>query len=70
MHETDGAIADGNGEGNYQAISRILSKRDDIVGIYSVGGGNLGIVHLGREGPHTPLIGVITRENIVGATFG
>ena len=62
MHETDGTIADGNGEGNYQVINRILSKRDDILGIYSVSDGNLGIVHLGREGPRTLLIGVTTRE--------
>lgn len=114
-----------DGEGNYKAISRILAERDDIVGIYSVGGGNLGIARaLGAAGrskdivfvchnltPHTQgflmdgtidivlhvnmrlvaeeavealcahlerrpfkpralLTGVITRENIIGATFG
>ena len=114
-----------DGEGNYQAISRILSDRDDVVGIYSVGGGNLGIARaLGEAGrakeivfichnltkhtqgflmdgtidivlhvnmrlvaeeavealcahlesrpfkPRELLTGVITRENIVGATFG
>ncbi|WP_306045778.1 LacI family DNA-binding transcriptional regulator [Nioella sp. MMSF_3534] len=114
-----------DGEGNYQAISQILSDRDDIVGIYSVGGGNLGIARaLGEAGrekeivfichnltprtqgflmdgtidivlhvnmrlvaeeaveamcaylerrpfkPRALLTGVITRENIVGATFG
>ena len=65
MHETDGTIADGNGEGNYQAINHILSKRDDILGIYRVGDGKLG-----REGPRTLLIGITTRKNIVGGTFG
>lgn len=112
-------------EGNYKAISRILSERDDIIGIYNVGGGNLGIGRaLGEAGrtkeivfichnltqrtqgflmdgtldivlhvnmrlvaeeaiealcahlesrpfkPRALLTGVITRENIVGATFG
>jgi LacI family transcriptional regulator len=112
-------------EGNYRAISRILSERDDVVGIYSVGGGNLGIARALGEAerekdivfichnltsrtqgflidgtidivlhvnmrlvaeeavealcahlehrpfkPRALLTGVITRENIVGATFG
>jgi len=114
-----------DGEGNYKAISRLLAERDDIVGIYSVGGGNLGIARaLGEAGrardivficlnlasrtqgflmdgtidivlhvnmrlvaeeavealcahlerrpfrPRALLTGVITRENIIGATFG
>lgn len=117
--------ANDDGDGNYKAISRLLAGRDDIVGIYSVGGGNLGIARaLGEAGrnldivfichnltsrtqgflmdgtidivlhvnmrlvaeetvellcahlehrpfkPRALLTGVITRENILGATFG
>ncbi|MCR9152168.1 MAG: LacI family DNA-binding transcriptional regulator [Rhodobacteraceae bacterium] len=117
--------ANDDGEGNYKAMSRLLSDRDDIVGIYSVGGGNLGVARaLGEAGlakdivfichnltsrtqgflmdgtidivlhvnmrlvaeeavealcahlehrpfkPRALLTGVITRENIIGATFG
>lgn len=117
--------ANDDGDGNYAAVSALLAERDDIVGIYSVGGGNLGIARaLGEAGrakeivfichnltprtqgflmdgtidivlhvnmrlvaeeavealcahlerrpfkPRALLTGVITRENIVGATFG
>ena len=117
--------AQDDAEGNYQAIRRLLDDRDDIVGIYNVGGGNLGIARaLGEAGraedtvfichtltartqgflmdgtidivlhvnmrlvaeevvealcahlehrpfkPRALLTGVITRENITGATFG
>lgn len=117
--------ANDDGDGNYAAVSTLLAERNDIVGIYSVGGGNLGIARaLGEAGlareivfichnltPRTQgflmdgtidivlhvnmrlvaeeavealcahlekrpfkqralLTGVITRENIVGATFG
>jgi len=117
--------ANDDSDGNFRAISRLLAERDDIVGIYSVGGGNLGVaralVEAGRARdivlichnltPHTQgflmdgtidivlhvnmrlvaeetvevlcahlerrplkpralLTGVITRENILGATFG
>jgi len=117
--------AQDDAEGNYRAIRRLLDERDDIVGIYSVGGGNMGIARaLGEAGlsreivfichnltsrtqgflmdgtidlvlhvnmrlvaeeavealcahlehrtfkPRALLTGVITRENIIGATFG
>ncbi|MEM1430437.1 MAG: LacI family DNA-binding transcriptional regulator [Pseudomonadota bacterium] len=117
--------AQDDAEGNYQAVRGLLQERDDIVGIYNVGGGNLGIARaLGEAGraddvvfichnltsrtqgflmdgtidivlhvnmrlvaeeavealcahlehrpfkPRTLLTGVITRENILGATFG
>ena len=70
MHETDGTIADGNGEGNYQAINHILSKRDDILGIYSVSDGNLGIrAPWERRTAYAVDWGDDTGK-IVGATFG
>ena len=111
-------------EGNYQGIRRAFSQRDDIIGIYNVGGGHQGVVRaLKDEGvanevvfvghnltsrtksylldgtmdivihlnvrivaeqtvealvshlenrafkPSPILTGVITRENIIGATF-
>jgi LacI family transcriptional regulator len=117
--------AQDDAEGNYRAIRKLLDDRDDIIGIYSVGGGNIGIARaLGEAGlsreivfvchnltsrtqgllmdgtidivlhvnmrlvaeeavealcahlehrpfkPRALLTGVITRENIIGATFG
>ncbi|MEM9393117.1 MAG: LacI family DNA-binding transcriptional regulator [Pseudomonadota bacterium] len=117
--------AQDDAEGNYRAVRELLAERDDIVGIYNVGGGNLGIARaLGEAGraddtvfichnltsrtqgflldgtidivlhvnmrlvaeevvealcahlerrpfkPRALLTGVITRENITGATFG
>ncbi|MEM1272737.1 MAG: LacI family DNA-binding transcriptional regulator [Pseudomonadota bacterium] len=117
--------AQDDAEGNYRAVRVLIEERDDIVGIYNVGGGNLGIARaLGEAGraddvvfichnltsrtqgflmdgtidivlhvnmrlvaeevvealcahlehrpfkPRALLTGVITRENITGATFG
>lgn len=117
--------ANDDGDANYRAVRKVLEDRDDVIGIYSVGGGNLGIARaLGEAGraqdivyichnltprtqgflldgtidivlhvnmrlvaeetvealcaklehrpfkPRALLTGVITRENIVGATFG
>lgn len=125
VRETITCNANDDGDGNYKAIGRLLDSRDDIVGIYSVGGGNLGVARaLGEAGrakdvvfichnltsrtqgflmdgtidivlhvnmrlvaedavellcahlerrpfkPRAILTGVITRENILGATFG
>lgn len=125
MREIVTCNAQDDSEGNYRAIRTLLAERDDIVGIYNVGGGNLGIARaLGEAGraddvvfichnltsrtqgflmdgtidivlhvnmrlvaeeavealcahlerrpfkPRALLTGVITRENITGATFG
>jgi len=125
-HIGEGIVCNGQDdiEGNYQAVSRALAERDDIIGIYNVGGGHQGVaralkdagvsqeivfighhltsrtkaylldgtmdivIHLNvrliaeqtvealvahlekRDYVPAPLLtGVITRENIIGATF-
>lgn len=125
-HIKDAIIVNGqdDAEGNYHGVRKALSQRNDIVGIYNVGGGNQGVVRaLKDEGvadelvflghnltsrtksylldgtmdvvihlnvgivaeqtvealvshlekrpfkPSPILTGIITRENIIGATF-
>ena len=49
IHEVIACLGHDDIEGNYNIVSHILKQRNDVIGIYHVGGGNEGVVKALRE---------------------